>query len=156
MFDLKCILRYILSLLYHLSVSDLQKMESFLKQNEYKYLIGDADTYGNTCLHYAATNKNQNFAQVLIKNYKGKIKKIINKKNYFGDTPLDVAYSKKSSNVVTLRMATLWHVRSRSHTTNLFKTTCTIRNTHTCIHVLHTAHHHTGLLWFYRKPCPQQ
>ena len=72
-----------LSLLYHLSVSDLQKMESFLKQNEYKYLIGDADTYGNTCLHYAATNKNQNFAQVLV-NYKGKIKKIINKKIILG------------------------------------------------------------------------
>ena len=77
-------------------------MESFLEQNEYKYLIGDADTYGNTCLHYAATKKNKNFAQVLINNYEGKIKKIINKKNKFGDTPLDVAYSKKSSKVVTL------------------------------------------------------
>ena len=81
---------------------DLEKMENFLEQNEYKYLIGDADTYGNTCLHYAATKKDKNFAQVLINNYEGKIKKIINKKNKFGNTPLDVAYSKKSSEVVTL------------------------------------------------------
>merc|ERR1712196_342380 len=57
-------------------------------------LIGQTNSIGWNSLHFAAwrSKKDVQMLQLLIDNYIGDIKEIINQKNEYGYTPLDLAY----------------------------------------------------------------
>ena len=79
---------------------DFEKVKALINDDGYGHLIGHTNSDGENSLHFAAwySKKNVQTLQFLIDNYNGNIKTIINQKDKYGLTPLDVAYFSTTNN----------------------------------------------------------